>query len=32
MGVNQMDLATRIPSAGAGFVQGEQEATRLTFL
>jgi NTE family protein len=32
MGVNQMDLATRIPSARAGFTQGKQEAARLTFL
>lgn len=32
MGVNQMDLATRLPSARAGFEQGKQEAGRLTFL
>jgi NTE family protein len=32
MGTNQMDPATRIPSARAGFAQGEQEATRVTFL
>jgi NTE family protein len=32
MGTNQMDLATRIPSARAGFAQGKQEATRVTFL
>jgi NTE family protein len=32
MGTNQMDLATRIPSARAGFAQGKQEAARLTFL
>ena len=32
MGTNQMDPATRIPSAHAGFVQGKQEATRVTFL
>jgi NTE family protein len=32
MGTNQMDLATRIPAAGAGFAQGKQEATRVTFL
>ena len=32
MGTNQMDLATRIPSACAGFTQGKQEATRVTFL
>ncbi len=32
MGTNQMDLATRMPSARAGFAQGKQEATRLTFL
>jgi NTE family protein len=30
MGTNQMDPATRIPSARAGFVQGKQEATRVT--
>lgn len=29
MGVNQMDPATRIPSARAGFAQGQQEAARL---
>jgi NTE family protein len=32
MGTNQMDLATRIPSARAGFAQGRREATRVTFL
>src|SRR3984893_6113527 len=32
MGTNQMDLATRIPAARAGFAHGKQEATRLTFL
>jgi NTE family protein len=32
MGTNQMDPATRIPSARAGFAQGEQEVTRMTFL
>jgi NTE family protein len=32
MGTNQMDLATRIPAARAGFAQGRQEATRVTFL
>ncbi len=32
MGTNQLDLATRIPAARAGFAQGKQEATRLTFL
>jgi NTE family protein len=32
MGTNQMDLATRIPSARAGFAQGKQEAARVTFL
>ncbi|MDB5541417.1 MAG: Phospholipase [Devosia sp.] len=32
MGTNQMDLATRIPSARAAYAQGKQEATRLTFL
>jgi NTE family protein len=31
MGTNQMDLATRIPTARAGFAQGKQEATRVTF-
>jgi NTE family protein len=30
--VNQMDLATRIPSARAGFDQGRQEASRLRFV
>ena len=32
MGVNQMDPATRVPAARAGFAQGKREATRLTFL
>jgi NTE family protein len=32
MGTNQMDLATRIPAARAGFAQGKLEATRLTCL
>ena len=32
MGVNQMDPATRIPSAQAGFAQGRKEAARLTGL
>ena len=32
MGTNQMDPATRIPSASAGFAQGKQEATRVTFV
>lgn len=32
MGVNQMDLATRIPSARAGYEQGKREAARLTAL
>ena len=32
MGANQMDPATRIPAARAGFAQGKQEATRMTFL
>ncbi len=32
MGVNQMDLATRIPSARAGHEQGKREAARLTAL
>jgi NTE family protein len=31
MGTNQMDPATRIPAARAGFAQGKLEATRLTF-
>jgi NTE family protein len=29
MGVNQMDLATRIPAARAGFAQGKREASRV---
>jgi NTE family protein len=32
MGTNQMDLATRIPSARAGFAQGKEEATRVRIL
>ena len=32
MGTNQMDPATRIPSARAGFVQGKLESTRMTIL
>ena len=32
MATNQMDPATRIPAARAGFAQGKLEATRLTFL
>jgi NTE family protein len=32
MGTNQMDPATRIPAARAGFAQGKQEATRVTLL
>ena len=32
MGTNQMDPATRIPAARAGFTQGRQEATRVAFL
>ncbi|CAN7460412.1 patatin-like phospholipase family protein [Devosia sp. LjRoot16] len=32
MGTNQMDLATRIPSARAGYEQGKREATRLADL
>ena len=32
MGTNQMDPAARIPAARAGFAQGKQEATRVTFL
>ncbi len=31
MGVNQMDLATRLPSARAGFAQGKLDAARLRF-
>jgi NTE family protein len=30
MGTNQMDPATRVPAARAGFAQGQQEATRVT--
>jgi NTE family protein len=32
MGTNQMDPTTRILAARAGFAQGKQEATRVTFL
>jgi NTE family protein len=32
MGTNQMDPATRSPAARAGFAQGNQEVTRVTFL
>jgi NTE family protein len=32
MSTNLMDPATRIPAARAGFAQGKQEATRVTFL
>ena len=32
MGTNQMDPATRIPAARAGFAQGKQEVARMTFL
>ena len=32
MGTNQMGPATRIHAARAGFAQGKQEATRMTFL
>ena len=32
MGTDQMDPATRFPAARAGFAQGKQEATRITFL
>jgi NTE family protein len=32
MGTNQMDPATRIPAARAGFAQGKQEASRVTLL
>ncbi|HEY7596612.1 MAG TPA: patatin-like phospholipase family protein [Actinophytocola sp.] len=31
MGTNQMDPATRVPAARAGFAQGKREATRVTF-
>ena len=31
MGTNQMDPATRIPAARAGFAQGKEEATRVKF-
>jgi NTE family protein len=31
MGTNQMDPATRIPAARAGFAQGKQAAARVTF-
>ena len=32
MGTNLMDPVTRIPAARAGFAQGKQEASRVTFL
>src|SRR5215475_16127174 len=32
MGTNQMDPATRVPAACAGFAQGKQEATSVRFL
>src|SRR5215469_6135765 len=32
MGTNQIDPASRIPAARAGFAQGKREATRVTFL
>jgi NTE family protein len=32
MGTNQMDPATRIPSAEAGFAQGQREASRLALM
>jgi NTE family protein len=32
LGTNPMDPETRIPAARAGFAQGKQEATRVTFL
>jgi len=32
MGTNQMDPATRVPAARAGFAQGKQEAARMKFL
>ena len=31
MGTNQMDPATRMPAARAGFAQGKREAARVTF-
>jgi NTE family protein len=31
MGTNQMDPATRIPAARAGFAQGKQQAAQMTF-
>lgn len=31
MGANLMDLATRVPTARAGFAQGKREAIRVTF-
>jgi NTE family protein len=31
MGTNQMDPATRVPAARAGFAQGQMEASRVTF-
>ena len=31
MGTNQMDPATRVPAARAGFAQGKREAIRVTF-
>ena len=31
MGINQMDPATRAPSARAGFEQGRREAARIAF-
>jgi len=31
MGTNQMDPATRVPAARAGFAQGKREAARVTF-
>ena len=32
MGTNQMDPATRIPAARAGFAQGKKEASRVRYL
>jgi NTE family protein len=32
MGTNQMDPATRVPAARAGFAQGKRQASRVTFL
>ena len=32
MGTNQMNPATRIPDASAGYAQGTQEAARVRFV